>query len=209
MFITRSDVGRNPSGHRYVVSTTASLRDGILHSVLVGIDAKVPLEMCHSTFLDRLLPQPTYLSRSVDCCAEDRNSSQSGFRRSNSSVIDLAPQSPGAVDLTSDGRLRPQFHAASFSDRAPWHLSLFDPGRNSYCQCCAAGHQSPDYRRIRRRQECDRWEKSSQSFRSHGQCRSRGSPILVLPMLWPGAAGDSRVDRAPGTQSTIQVNTDR
>jgi hypothetical protein len=50
------------------------LRGGNLHSVLVGIDGKAASEMCYSTFLDRLLSKPTYLSRSVDYCAEDRNS---------------------------------------------------------------------------------------------------------------------------------------
>jgi hypothetical protein len=50
------------------------LRDGSLHSVLVGIDAEAASELCYSTFLDRLFSKPTYLSRSVDYCAEDRNS---------------------------------------------------------------------------------------------------------------------------------------
>jgi hypothetical protein len=48
--------------------------DGILHSVLVGIDANAPSEICHSTFLDRLLSKRTNLSRNVDSCAEDGNS---------------------------------------------------------------------------------------------------------------------------------------
>jgi hypothetical protein len=35
-------------------------RNAIPHSVLVGIDAKVPSEFCYSTFLDRQLPKPTH-----------------------------------------------------------------------------------------------------------------------------------------------------
>ena len=81
---------------------------------------------------------------------------------------------------------------------------------NSYCQCCAAGHQSPDYRCIRWRQVCDRWEKSSKNFCSGGQYRVRSSPILVRTLCWTGVAGDSPMDRAPGPRLTIkQVNTDQ
>lgn len=41
----------------------ASRRDGILHSVLVGIDAKAASEMCCSTFLDRLLSRPIFVEK--------------------------------------------------------------------------------------------------------------------------------------------------
>ena len=90
MFMTQSDVGSESFGPSILhFDYPLRLRDGNLHSVLVGIDAKAPSEMCYSTFLDRQLPKRTYLSRNVDFGAEGRNPASNESLGCTSPVIDL------------------------------------------------------------------------------------------------------------------------